>query len=499
MSKVEKEAFVTGHTGTTVSEILLVCVSAPIGVFLFHELRNYHETNHKKSLSFQMAVALESLTILLPITICQTILLHPLGVGLLALMLTVASIMHLCRTEAKKFSNDETYMVIAARACIDTSSDCAKDEEASGSAKFEFLTFYRSSVSYLTFVAILAVDFPIFPRSFAKTEIYGHGLMDVGAGSFCFSGGLVSWYARRKGDSKAENKRFKKVAIRCIPLLMVGFMRLLTTKGLEYQEHVSEYGVHWNFFFTLTMVGISSTFIRAVLNVKNPIGWIALLFSYQFMLSNGLQEYIEDAPRHCNEGYYNNILGPACHVFAANREGILGCIGYLIFHLASEDIAYYCLWRSQHRNQGARLAMATAISWSVHFIFASLFGIQVSRRSTNASFVAWTIAHNMTILSLSWLAFKLGNSIKIPLAAGTGKKDAGEEVNPPIFAAVNRHGLPIFLLANLMTGAVNLSIDTMHASNLTAIVVIFLYLCAVGAVALLLDWKPRSDKKAKIS
>jgi hypothetical protein len=77
------------------------------------------------------------------------------------------------------------------------------------------------------------------------------------------------------------------------------------------------------------------------------------------------------------------------------------------------------------------------------------------------------------------------------------KKDAGEELNPPIFAAVNRHGLPIFLFAKLMTGAVNLSIDTMHASNLTAIVVIFLYLCAVGDVALLLDWKPRFDKKAK--
>ena len=73
------------------------------------------------------------------------------------------------------------------------------------------------------------------------------------------------------------------------------------------------------------------------------------------------------------------------------------------------------------------------------------------------------------------------------------------EMNPPIFAAVNRHGLLVFILANLMTGVVNLSIDTLHASNLEAIVVIFLYLCAVGVVALMLDRKHRTDEKPKIS
>ena len=494
MSKAEKEAFVTGHFGTSISEILLVCISAPIGIFLFHELRNCHEKCYKQPLSFQMAVILESLTILLPMTICQTILLHPFGVGVLALMLALALILHLSR-------NISTAAAAAGDQKKTNAIDASKNK-FTGSAKLDFLTFYRSTVSYLTFVAILAVDFPIFPRSFAKTEVYGHGLMDIGAGSFCISGGFVSWFARRNSNGgdiihPSERKRFKKVAYRCIPLLLMGFIRLLTTKGLEYQEHVSEYGVHWNFFFTLTIVGLMSTFIRAVLRIKNPIWWIALLCCYQFMLTRGgLQEYIENAPRQCDERH--KLFGPVCHLFAANREGLLGSIGYLIFHLASEDIAHYCLWSSNGKDQASRLIIVTVISWAVHLTSVSVLDIQASRRSTNASFVAWTIAHNMTILFLSWLAFNLGNSCRLSTMANMEDDHVEMETNPPIFAAVNRHGLLVFILANLMTGAVNLSIDTLHASNLEAIVVIFLYLCAVGVVALMLDWKHRIDEKAKI-
>lgn len=50
---------------------------------------------------------------------------------------------------------------------------------------------FRSVVLITTCIAILAVDFPAFPRRFAKTANYGRSIMDVGVASFIFCQALV--------------------------------------------------------------------------------------------------------------------------------------------------------------------------------------------------------------------------------------------------------------------------------------------------------------------
>ena len=126
------------------------------------------------------------------------------------------------------------------------------------SGKRPFIGNFRAYVLIATAIAILAVDFVIFPRRLAKAETFGSGLMDVGVGSFIISNAIVSPEARGVSTS---NSGFISPVIRSLksslPLLVLGIMRFISVKSSDYQEHVSEYGTHWNFFFTLVIVRVS--------------------------------------------------------------------------------------------------------------------------------------------------------------------------------------------------------------------------------------------------
>jgi phosphatidylinositol glycan class W len=254
--KEQKEAFVTGHEGTTPWEVLLVCFSAPIGLACYQQLAVKGSANNS-------AIALEALLVWFPMVLCQTKFLYPWGVILLVLQASLTVILRFSKAK----------------------HTTATLPSSNNTAKLDFLTSYRSSILYLTFIAILAVDFHVFPRRFAKTEVQGYGLMDVGAASFCFSAGLVSRLAR-KGHQATINR---KQLLHTLPLIVIGLLRTWTNKELEYQAHVSEYGVHWNFFFTMGVLAIVPPLV--------PIGrgtWMlpaVMLSLYQIALSFGqLQE-----------------------------------------------------------------------------------------------------------------------------------------------------------------------------------------------------------------
>lgn len=129
--------------------------------------------------------------------------------------------------------------------------------------RLPFVTLGRTYVNLFTAIAILAVDFHIYPRRLAKAETYGSGLMDIGVGCFLLAHGTTAPEARHLEYFKSVPTlktyvRSVLVTLRAIlPLFVLGLVRLLAVKSTDYQEHVTEYGVHWNFFITIAAVRVS--------------------------------------------------------------------------------------------------------------------------------------------------------------------------------------------------------------------------------------------------
>lgn len=100
--------------------------------------------------------------------------------------------------------------------------------------------------------------------------------MDLGVGSFVFALGFVAAgpFLRKHRSATPYTSYFAAVR-RSAGVLALGVIRLITVKGAEYpvksfssaltsltrhQEHVTEYGVHWNFFFTLGLLPVCGAF-----------------------------------------------------------------------------------------------------------------------------------------------------------------------------------------------------------------------------------------------
>lgn len=357
-----------------------------------------------------------------------------------------------------------------------------------------FLTQYRGSMMVITCLAILAVDFRIFPRRFAKVETWGTSLMDIGVGSFVFSGGLVA--ARPVLKEQAEGKtaplhqRLLYSMRHSLPLLILGVVRTISVKGLDYAEHVTEYGVHWNFFFTLGLLPPFVAIFQSLLKFVPNYAVLSLLLAigYQVALEGtGLKAYI--------------LLAPRTDLVSKNREGLCSFIGYLAIFLAGQHAGMYMLPRrispnstsgpvAQRKALLLRMAAWSGVWAALYYISTNPVrgvGLDVSRRLANLPYVLWVAAFNSAQLFVDCLIDSLFFPSSYSAQDARAEKEAYEAATSRVLRSINRNGLPVFLVANLLTGLVNMTVPTLDVGPTATMGILVGYAAVITTVAVALD------------
>lgn len=479
--KALKEDFVSNLTGSSIGDIAWVTSIVPVAIACYSLLQTkYRLFEHYGPVSSGVDFLLNVGAFLLATTIYSSnpILLH-------LLLIAPAILIRLSPGRSQKKHNKPPL--------AKTKKDDVVAESLDPLPLKPFLTTYRGQMMVITCLAILAVDFRIFPRKYAKVENWGTSLMDIGVGSFVFAAGLVAARGILKekltGRHSSLSARLSTSMRHSAPLLILGLIRLWSVKGLDYAEHVTEYGVHWNFFFTLgflpPFVAIFQTAFQLIPSFEL---WAVLLAAaYQLALElTELKAFVLTAPR--------------TNLFSQNREGIFSFVGYLSIFLAGQGTGMYVIPRNivpgaptgswTQRKRLLQVLTVASFSWSVAYMVTAEYyglGLTVSRRLANLPYVLFVVAFNC----LQILAFCAIETIFFPEIYRSTDRDLEKRnanfATSKVLSAYNRNGLAIFLLANLLTGLINLTIPTLNVGDAPAMAVLLAYAGLLTAVAVVLD------------
>ncbi|GAA5872404.1 hypothetical protein JCM1840_006053 [Sporobolomyces johnsonii] len=461
--KEEKENFVSGSTGGTVTRINLVCLTA-LTTYALWSVASARTLPRLRPGSWHIP-AVEFSILVLPLLLALTAFsAHIFYFNVFLSALVVAF-----------------HTAVAPSFSMPLSPAPEKHARQSSTAHLNntlfsrpFVTSYRAIMMVMTVICILAVDFPVFPREFAKAETWGTSLMDLGVGSFVFSLGLVSALPLlRRNDQRPYFAAVWSSAKKSVGVIALGLIRVVMVKGVDYPEHVTEYGVHWNFFFTMALLPVFGSALERLATTLD-MHWVGLIVTgvHQLVLSTtSLQLWTLEAPR--------------TSIISQNKEGLVSLPGYLAIYLFGIASGLYVLppdpyfFAAQHRVPPAdappevkrKIEEKRQRVWkNKPGKLANLLGSYAA----NLPYVLWIVAFNTSFLFLYLL---------IHIATASSKSGPGAPAAPAVFEAINRNGLVVFLAANLLTGLVNVSIESMYASDTLAMAVLIAYCAAVVAVA----------------
>ena len=310
----------------------------------------------------------------------------------------------------------------------------------------------RAMIMFITCICILAVDFPaVFPRTLAKSELFGYSLMDIGVGGITFVSAVNARISLAESNLPVRTYR---AVVRSSPSLILAATRLLSVRAADYYVSSSEYGVHWNFFLTAFAVSIlMSVTPNNTSFVTDAVMAVAVSSVQQVLISF----------HHSIEWWF--FYGDrAVSLWAANKEGIFSCLGYFSIHLLGRATKKYL-------NGSKSIVTVAALAWLICGCF-HYFGIRSCRRQANVVYVYFTVALTQSFIAISCYLAQLLPSKRSPSALARG---------------INKQPLVYFLVANLLTGVVNQNVNTLNCSHISATIVLGIYVLALWLTALAFD------------
>lgn len=189
------------------------------------------------------------------------------------------------------------------------------------SVRIHSVTHYKASTILITVLAIMAVDYPLlFDRWLCKSEDHGWALMDVGVSAVMFSSGFANKLIVKHKTAKKANfwKELMGSVTGNLGITIAATIRFFLLTGIDYHDHVTEWGVHWNFFLTIAVLNLFIVFVRSS-RYTMLYGFSLLVLAELASLNWDLKTYVWYAPR--------------TDMISANKEGVLSLAGYFAIQL----------------------------------------------------------------------------------------------------------------------------------------------------------------------
>jgi phosphatidylinositol glycan class W len=195
------------------------------------------------------------------------------------------------------------------------------------------------------------------------------------------------------------------------------------------------------------------------------------------------------------------LVAPRTNLFSQNREGIFSFFGYLAIFLAGQSLGASALPRQQPIAKNASIQtklqqstfgklIMTSVFWTVLFYFStSYYGLRlpVSRRLANLPYFLWVSSFNSYQITICYAieSFLFPNLYKATTKEEESRRS--RDATSTVLYAYNRNGLAVFLVANLLTGLVNMTFPTLHMGVFQSMGILVAYIATVTAVAVGLD------------